>query len=144
MSSPAVFTYSDWATQYPELSAWVADPQATGYWSQAQLYVDNTLTSIIPNDPPIYQRTMLLLMVTAHICTLNASLNNAPSSPLVGRISAASEGSVNVSTQLDVPAGCPQFWAQTKYGIAFWVASSSFRSMRYVPNLKNRYNPWGR
>ena len=128
-----VFSYADWSAMYPELSASVLQPQAQGYFNQAQLYCDNTPSSPITDTSPGGQRETLLNMMTAHITALNASLNGQPSSPLVGRISNASQGSVSVATQFDVPPGCPQFYAQTKYGVAFWVATAQYRTMQYVP-----------
>jgi len=126
------FNYTNWAARYPELSAWVGQPLAQLYFDEATLYCDNTPCSPIAN---LSQRTMFLNMLTAHVAALNASLNNQPSNPLVGRISHAVEGSVTVQTQLDVPPGCPQFFAQTKYGIAFWVASAGYRTMHYVAGI---------
>ena len=31
------------------------------------------------------------------------------------------------------PPGSAQWWQQTKYGAAFWAATSQYRGMRYVP-----------
>lgn len=129
----AVFTYAAWVLRYPEFTS-VNSGLAQLYWNEAQAYVDNTPCSIIQD---VNQRTTFLNMVTAHICALNAVIGGVSSSPLVGRISNATEGSVTVATQLDVPQGTPQFWAQSKYGIAFWVASSSYRMMLYAPGPRN-------
>jgi hypothetical protein len=138
----ATFNYAIWSAAYPELAASVTQPQAQGYWDQAQLYCDNTPQSVIRD---VGQRAMLLGMVTAHIAALRAPLNGQPSSPLVGRISSGTQGSVSVQTQLDVPAGVPQYWAQTKYGIQYWVATTQYRSMRYVPGpqpFRPGRTPW--
>ena len=142
-SNVVVFDYTAWAARYPELSAWVGQPQATAFFFEAQLYCDNTPCGIVPNCAPVYQRQQFLQMLTAHIAALNASLNNQPPNPLVGRIGTATEGTVNVTVNMDLPAGSPQWFAQTKYGIAFWQASSSFRTMHYVPGGRNAYNPYG-
>ncbi len=133
----AFFDYTTWVLRYPEFSS-VGQPLAQMYWNEATLYCDNTPCSIVRD---VVQRTML----TAHICALNAALNNTPSSPLVGRINNATEGSVSVAMQLDVPQGTAQWFAQTKYGIAYWAATAQFRSMRYVPGptlqFTNIYGP---
>lgn len=139
-----VFNYALWAARYPELAAWVNSTLASIYFMEAQLYCDNSLTSIIPNLPPVYERATLLNQMTAHVAALNAPLNNAPSSPLVGRISNATEGSVSVQTQMDYPPGSPQWYMQTKYGAAFWTGTAKYRTMRYVPGLAGRINPWTR
>src|ERR1017187_352996 len=143
MRSPVTFSYASWAARYPELSVSVGLPQAQQFFNEAQLYCDNSPCSIIPNCEPTFQRAIFLNMLTAHIAAMNAALNGAPSSPLVGRVSAATEGSVNVSTQMDYPPGSPQWYQQTKYGAAFWAASASFRSMRYVPGPVPRTMPFG-
>lgn len=88
---------------------------------------------------------MLLNMATAHIAALNSPLNGQASSPLVGRITNASEGSVSVQTQFDVPPGSAQWWAQTKYGAAFYAATAQFRVMQYFPGpeyIPDPYRPW--
>lgn len=123
------FDYLAWSSRYPELAAWVGAPQAQAYFDEAALYCDNTPCSPIP----IWTRPMILGMATAHIAALNAPLNNAPSSPLVGRISNATEGSVTVATQNDYPPGVAQWWQQTKYGAAWWAATVQYRTMHYSP-----------
>lgn len=142
MDTPVVFDYSGWAARYPELAAFVIQATAQAYFNEAQLYCDNSPTSRIPNSAPMYQRTTYLNMLTAHIAALNAPLGT-PSSPLVGRISNASQGSVNVTAQMDVPAGTAQWYAQTKYGIAFWTATTQFRSMLYAPGCAPKTMPFG-
>lgn len=134
------FDYSTWSLRYPELTASVPQPLAALYFSEATLYCDNTPTSVIRD---LTVRSMLLNMLVSHIAALNAPINGQESSPLVGRITSATQGSVSVATQFDVPAGCPQFFAQTKYGVAFWVATAQFRTMRYVPGAVPNVNPYG-
>lgn len=142
------FNYSIWAAVYPELSASVSQPQAQGYFDQAQfLYCDNSPQSPIRD---LGQRAILLGLVTAHIAALRAPLNGQPSSPLVGRISQGTQGSVSVSTQMDMAPGTAQWWNQSKYGAQFWAATTQFRSMRYIPGpqpFRNGAgpfrNPWG-
>ena len=144
-TSPAVvFNYAAWAALYPELSASVNSAQATGYFQQAQLYCDNSACSIIDNSSPVYERTTLLNLVTAHIAQLFAPLNGQPSPTLVGRISSAGEGSVNVSVDMQYPPGSAQWFMQTKYGAMFWQGSSKYRTMRYVPGPRPAGNPYGR
>ena len=115
------------------------------YFNEAQMYVDNTDTSIVQD---INQRTIFLNMITAHIAFLNSPLSTgvnsgtAPSSPLVGRISNATEGSVNVTTEMKLPEGSAQWFAQSKYGIAFWQASSVYRTMHYLPGPRRNFSPF--
>jgi hypothetical protein len=139
MGGVVIFDYGSWATRYPELAAWVSPSLAQLYFNEAALYCDNTPTSIIQD---LTIRAMLLNMVTAHIARLNAALNGQASSPIVGRISNATEGSVNVTAELNLPAGSAQWFAQTKYGASYWQATAIYRSMRYVPGRRPIANPW--
>jgi len=122
------FDWAAWSARYPELAAYVAQTQAQGFFAEAQLYCDNTDTSPVTN---VATRSVLLNMLVAHIAALNAPLGT-PSSPLVGRISSATEGSVNVSAEMNYPPGSAQWFQQTKYGAAFWQATLRFRMFRYV------------
>lgn len=141
MDCVVIFSYSTWAVRYPELSASVSQPLAQEFFNEAQLYCDNTPCSVIRD---LTQRATLLNMMTAHIAALNAPIGGQPASPLVGRISNASEGTVSVQVQNDYAAGTVQWFQQTKYGSAFWAATTQFRSMRYVPSRVPVANPWGR
>jgi hypothetical protein len=113
------------------------------YFNEAQLYCDNTPTSLIRDASPGGQREMMLNMVTSHIAALNAPIGGQPSSPLVGRISNAAQGSVSVATQNDYPPGTVQWFQQTKYGAAFWAATAQFRTMHYVPGRIPGVDPYG-
>lgn len=137
------FSYGDWSARYPELASSVSSVQAQLYFNEASLYCDNTPTSIITDaSQPGGEREMLLNMVTAHIAALNAPLNGQPSSPLVGRISGATQGSVSVQTQMDVPPGSAQWFNQTKYGAAYWFATTKYRTMLYVRGPVPIANPF--
>lgn len=139
MQGVVVFDYSVWSARYPELAASVMQPLAQSYFCEATLYCDNTPCSPISD---LCQRALLLGMMTAHIAALNAPLNGEASSPLVGRISGATEGSVSVQTQNDYPAGTVQWFQQTKYGAAFWAATAQFRTMHYVPAIVRNMDPY--
>ncbi|MCG0994723.1 DUF4054 domain-containing protein [Acetobacter indonesiensis] len=52
---------------------------------------------------------------------------------LVGRISAARMGSVDVQTDAGPVAGSQGWWLQTPYGAAYWAATAFLRTARYVP-----------
>lgn len=123
------FDYSTWVTRYPEF-AQVSQPLAQQYFYEATLYCNNTPQSIVQD---LCKRSMFLNMVTAHIAALNAPVNGQPASPLVGRINQATEGSVSVQADMTLAPGSAQWFGQTKYGIAYWQATLSYRSARYVP-----------
>lgn len=135
-----VFDYSAWSLRYPDLASQVAQPTAQLYFNESELYCDNTATSIISNDS---ERAIILNMLTAHIAFLNAPLGGQPSSPLVGRIANATEGSVSVTAEMNVPDGSAQWFAQTKYGASAWQALAKYRSMQYRRGPVRRANPWG-
>lgn len=137
------FSYATWSSRYPELATSVTQPTAQAYFNEATLYADNSPSSIIQD---LDERAVLLNMVTAHIAALNAPLNSQPSSPLVGRISGATQGSVSVQTAYEVP-GTAAWFSQTKYGAAFWQATTKYRSMLYVRGpvpIANPFNGWRR
>lgn len=142
MQGVVQFDYNGWSARYPELAASVPQPLAQQYFFESQLYLDNTPCSPVCN---LIQRAVLLNMMTAHIAALNAPLNGEASSPLVGRISGASEGSVSVQTDYGVP-GSAAWFSQTKYGAAFWQATVAYRTMHYVPVIgrdMDPFEPWG-
>lgn len=127
------FNYNLWTTRYPEFA--VAGVNGAPFISPqlAQMYFDEATTYQANNGAgPIADAAVqlrLLNMLTAHI----AALNMPGSSPLVGRIANASEGSVSVSTDNQYPPGTPQWYQQTKYGAAWWAATAQYRTMRYRP-----------
>jgi len=67
---------------------------------------------------------------------------SVPASPLVGRISNATEGSVNATTEMSYPAGSAQWFNQTRYGAEAYGGMAQFRSMLYVPGPVPPYNPY--
>jgi hypothetical protein len=127
---PGVF-----AAQFPEF-AYLSGPQVVGYFAMA--------TSMHRNDGggPIATavvQSQALYFLAAHFAQLFAATSSGqPASTLVGRVSDASEGSVNVSAAF--PEGTPTmaWYAQTKYGAAYWQITAPYRTMRYIPNLKSR------
>ncbi len=132
------FDYALWSARYPEFCS-VSSAQAQAYFTEATLYFRNDGTGPICNAD---QQLLLLNMLTAHIAALNSGINGQPASPLVGRVNSASEGSVSVGTDLQLPQGSAQWYAQTKYGFAFWQATAALRTFRYAPNVKNVANPY--
>lgn len=138
MGVVATFNYQQWVLRYPEFQT-VSASMAAAYFTEAGLYLNNTGAGPVDDVPT---QLVLLNMVVAHIAKLNAVIENADSPDLVGRINSASEGAVSVGAELDVAAGSAQWFAQTKYGIAFWQASARFRQMRYIPGRVRAVNPW--
>lgn len=140
MTGSVVFNYSNFALRFPELVPYCNSTLAGMYFDEATGLLDNTPCSPVKCTS---RRATLLNLLTAHICALNAPLGNQPSSPLVGRISQATEGSVTVQTELNVAPGSAQYFAQTKYGISYWQQVLPFRSARYALGPRRVFSPVG-
>jgi hypothetical protein len=135
-SGPGIvtFNYPAWISYYPEFGAQVGQSQAQAYFNRATLYCDNTACSPIQD---IFQRTLLLNMLVAHIATLFAMLNGQQPRALVGQIDQATEGSVNVHTVYIQPTSDLEAWMnQSPYGAAFWAATAQYRTGFYAPSFR--------
>lgn len=137
---PVTFDSPTFLAEYPEFSG-LTVPQQQRYFTMANFYCWNDTQNpafclgLLPD---------LLYMMTAHLAWLFAPKgpNGLPTqtgapSPLVGRISDATEGSVSVTVDMgEATAGSPSqpFYMQTEYGAAFWAATAQFRTMRYFAN----------
>ena len=140
-----VFNYASWIARYPEFSTLAngADPTvvAPECFNEACLYLNNTNGSLVCD---VNIRTTLLNMLTAHIMLLNFGANGQAPSQLVGRVSSAGQGSVNVSATMGPASGSAAWFQQTKYGAAYWQASAQYRMMRYQPPPATPYDYIGR
>lgn len=130
------FDFPTWVATYPEFSG-LSVPQGQAYFNQACLLFANSTT-----NPSFCDGTLpaLLYLATSHVAWLMCpkDANGNPSatgtiSPLVGRVSSAAQGSVNVSTEFK-GSGAPgeDYWNQTKYGAQFWAATAQYRTARYL------------
>jgi hypothetical protein len=127
------FDYGRWRARYPEFTQ-VQPDTAQEYFGEATLHLRNDGTGPVHDAETQFR---LLNMLTAHIAALNApSADGQPASPLVGRISNASEGSVSVQMENDYPPGSPQWYQSSKYGAAFWAATVAYRGAHYLSNKK--------
>jgi hypothetical protein len=132
-SGSAIFDYTFWATIYPEFNSTVFEPQAQECFNTATLFLDNSGFSLVPltyNGQPM--RVRILGMITAQIAQLYYGSAWQGVSPLVGRMSSASQGSVSTSTEM---AGAPfeaAWFLQTKYGFMAWQALQPFMSAVYI------------
>ena len=153
-AGPITFSYPAWVALFPELFG-VTEPQAELYFGIATTYVRNDGCGPI-NDP--VQLTNILNLTTAHVARLlSTQVNGAPTtsgtngttagngasppSGLVGRISSAAEGSVNVATDMGNQPASAAWWIQTEYGFMAWQMLKPFRNFRYVPAPRRLYNP---
>lgn len=129
------YDYAIWSARYPELSGSVDQILGQMYFDEATMYLDNTDGSIVTD---VSRRAVLLNMITAHIAKLNAPINGEAPSPLVGRITNATQGSVSAAADYGVQSASAQFWIATPYGAAFWQASAIYRTFRYVAPRRPR------
>ena len=125
------FNYSAWSARYPEFST-VTEQTAQLYFNEACLYCDNTGTGPVKDEAVL---SVLLNMLTAHIAYLST-----PGRDSVGRVSSASEGSVSASFDLQVP-GSAAWFAQSKYGLAFWQATAQYRTARIYRGQPRNLDP---
>jgi len=141
----ATFDSAAFKLRYPQFVA-VNNDLLAAYFDEAGLYLSNTACSPVQN---IQRRTLLLWMLTAHIAYLNGALSPDGSTPPVGRVSSATEGSVSASFDYVAPTpGSGPWFNTTQWGAAFWQATSSLRGFRYRsrPTRVEGFNgyPFGR
>lgn len=137
MSGPVTFDYASWVARYSQFNTTTgAQPVdanlAALFFAEAGVYCDNSGGSIVPTNELLLT---YMNMLTAHIAALNAPMaDGSQPSPIVGRISNASEGSVSVASENDYPPGSVQWYQQTKFGAAYWAATVQYRTgPRYAP-----------
>jgi hypothetical protein len=126
-----VFAYTEWIQQYPEFG-YITQPQAQSFFNRITIGpVDNTPASPIRD---LFERTVLLNMAVAHMTFLFGPGANGKPREVVGRISAASQGSVNVTLEYSVPKGpLESWWSQSPYGAEFYASTLKYRTARYFP-----------
>lgn len=123
------FDVAKFKARYPEFAA-VSSVVLRDYFTEACIYLANADNPVRNEE----RRLLLLNMLTAHVGYLGGALSADGMPRPVGQLSQASEGSVSASFD-SVPAtpGSGAWFAQSQYGAAFWQATTSLRSMRYVP-----------
>jgi len=124
-----VFVPADFKAAYPEFAA-VPDPRCMTMFNMAQQAIlDNT------DNAPVMAldyRTQLFWLLVAHLLTLFAVGADGSERP-VGRIGNATEGSVSIGFDFQLPPGSAMapWFNQTKYGALYWMMTAQFRSMKY-------------
>lgn len=126
--SVVVFDYALWATQFPQLAASVTEGQAQFYFDQAELYIDNTDCSIICDEK---ERRILLYLLVAHLAQL--AIRGAETGNVAGRITNATQGSVNVGFGMTAGNATAEWYGQTSFGNDVYAALAKYRTARYVP-----------
>lgn len=115
-----VFDVNEFKTLYPQFRN-VDDAILQNYFNAATLLLDNTDKSPVKD---LAERKMLLYMLTCHIATLKKRGDS-----IVGTITAATEGKVNVSV---TPLVNANWYNQTVCGSMYWQATAKYRiGVRY-------------
>lgn len=136
--SVVVFGPDMFVARYPEFAGVPLDTLAM-YFDEATIYLSNAESSPVQD---LSRRAVLLNMVTAHLAALNFGVNGAAASPLVGRITAATEGSVSVTVDAGAVSGSAAWFMQSKYGAAYWQATINLRGFRYIPGRSFPVQRW--
>ena len=140
-TTPVVTFDKTWFTTFTAMFptfGCLTQEQVGAYFNIATLYVANDAS-----NPAVCILSQLLYLVTAHVAWLlspkDANGNptadgggSSSSAGLVGRISQATQGSVSVTTELDVMPGSESWYAQSQYGLMAWQAMAQFRTARYT------------
>ncbi len=135
MGVVVAFNYAAWAALFPEFSLTVDEAQADVYFEIATGFVRNDGGGPVTSAQT---QTDLLNFVTAHLAFLYSGTNTQPAAQLVGRISNAAEGSVNVATDYgNNVSQSMAFWLQSKYGALFWARTAVYRTARYLVGRNN-------
>jgi hypothetical protein len=141
MSSPcgisggvAVWNPGIFLAMFPEFTAAYNANQAVYaacFNYRAPRFLSNCATSPVQD---VQQRLGLLNMLVAHIRYLAGDLSADGQQRPVGRLSAATEGSVNATFDYgQASANNGQWFNQSQYGAEFWQATSSLRGFNYSP-----------
>jgi hypothetical protein len=139
MGAQVTFVYADWAAAYPEFATTVTAPLANAYFAEATIYHRNDGSGPV-TDPAV--QLILLWMLVAHIAQLRVGSTQQAVSPLVGRLSSASEGSVSATADNGSVPGTAAWFVQTKYGNSYWGATAQYRMAHYRSDPRRNFNPW--
>ena len=130
----AVFVVADWRVRFPEFSN-VSDDEVNDCFTDATMILDNTDASLAPCDPATYlPRLRYLWHLTAHLAQLYFGSTVQAQSRVVGRISSAGQGSVNMSAEYNGPQAA-SWYNQTQYGATYWNMTRQLRTFQYVPGM---------
>ncbi len=145
MGAVATFNLTAFLARYPEFTpaasyTGVNSTNGPLFFGEATVYWRNDGSG--PVIDPITQQTFLN-QLTAHVAMLAIGTVQSPASGLVGRISSAGQGSVNVSADYSGTPGTLAWFNQTSYGAAFAQASAAYRTMRYRPRRGRFMGPVG-
>lgn len=134
-----VFDYDVFIVRYPSFAT-VAEAVLQQNFNQAELMLNNSCCSVVRDAPT---RQILLNLATAHITALLNGVNGQPPQGIVGRVSQGTEGSVSVQAEFEAKSESAAYWAQSPWGLQFWISTLKYRTARYVPPACQPYFGWG-
>lgn len=137
-----VFDAAAFIAAFPAFST-VAEGALQNNFNTATLLLNNTCGSVVCDAPT---RSNLLNLLTAHVTALLNGANGQPPSGIVGRVSAAGVGTVNVDTDLGMAPTTSAYVAQlqqTQYGLLYLAAIAQYKNMRYAAPPPRNYGPYG-
>lgn len=123
-----VFDAQNFKEQYPEFK--LSDGVLERCFEQAELIVNNTDSAFISN---LSERKTLLYLLVAHIGTLLYGADGKDGPSMVGNLSSATEGTVNISMSVLGVDMDNAWYTQTQYGNTFWLLTKKYRQARYLP-----------
>lgn len=129
-----VFDQAEFLALYPQFST--VSAALAGNFALATLQLNNSCCSRVQDANA---RQTLLYLLTAHITRLINGENGVLPAGVVGRINAASEGSVSVSADMGNQQAQAAYYMQTQYGALFWQSTASYRTFAYVPAPQVNY-----
>lgn len=138
-SPPVTFSYELWIAMFPMFSP-LSQIQGQAYFNSACLICWNSCQNPIFGDGNL---ETLLLYLTSHFAQLlcpkdsngNPAATGQAASGLVGRISSAQQGSVNVQTEWPTDGNTSaqeKFLAQTEFGAAYFAMTAQYRTGYYA------------
>lgn len=139
MGGVVQFNYADWQAQFPQFSTTVtSSQQAQAYFNMACVYCSNAANAVVCN---LVVRTQMLYLLTAHIAQLMVGTNGNPATPLVGRISDATQGTVNVKAEMPDADANSAWFLQTQFGAMYWQMTAPYRLSRVAVGPGQRPAP---
>lgn len=145
MSGSVIFNATQFKAAFPEFAGLGAFQLETSF-TLGGVYLDNGPTSVVAD---LTQRAVLFNLITAHMAYLLYGTNDGQGnivepSPLVGTVQTAAQGTVNVAVKVEGENQQRAFFSQTKYGLAFWQATATYRTMQYRPGFPGGLSPFSR
>ena len=140
MGAVITFSYANWIAAFPQFSATVTESAAT-------LTIIPIAQNIcrIDGGSPVEDAsvlTALFNMLVSHIAQLLYGSSTQALSPIVGRVSNATEGSVSVGTDYGVQPASAAWYNQTQYGATYWKMIQGYTLGFYAPRQVPIRRPW--